>query len=387
VDNQTLSSLTAEELAARDALHEALLQLDLNATEQASLLTQEPTESIEVHKFQFTGSASEFFRIWIVNVFLTIITLGIYNAWAKVRTRQYFYAHTRLDGHAFEYLANPISILKGNLVLGVGVIAYYLSRAFLPWLSLVILAIFGVIFPLLIYKSLRFRAHNSAYRNLRFRFHGELGDSYVNYLWMNLLIPFTLGLIYPYIMFRQKRYFFENFSYGKTYSRFKGSSSKFYAIYIPAFVVMAVFYGIFIWSMRYLGPALYRFGLSMPMFYVVFAIIYFAFLFCVTMTQHFVSARIRNHVWNSSELMGKVRFKSTLNPWHMLGIRLSNTLAIVVSLGLLTPWAKVRSAKYILSHLTVVGKGSLEDFVSATGQAEDALGDVAADFMDFDIGL
>ncbi|PON14444.1 hypothetical protein C2W62_29035, partial [Candidatus Entotheonella serta] len=42
------------------------------------------------------------------------ITLGIYNAWAKVRTRQYFYAHTLLDGHAFDYLANPIAILKGN---------------------------------------------------------------------------------------------------------------------------------------------------------------------------------------------------------------------------------------------------------------------------------
>jgi hypothetical protein len=49
---------------------------------------------------------------------LSIVTLGVYAAWAKVRTRQYFYANTRLGGHAFEYHGNPISILKGNLVIG-----------------------------------------------------------------------------------------------------------------------------------------------------------------------------------------------------------------------------------------------------------------------------
>ena len=30
--------------------------------------------------FQFEGSATEYFKIWIVNVLLTIVTLGIYSA-------------------------------------------------------------------------------------------------------------------------------------------------------------------------------------------------------------------------------------------------------------------------------------------------------------------
>ena len=46
------------------------------------------------YRLQFTGSGADYFRIWIVNLFLTIVTLGIYAAWAKVRTRQYFYSHT-----------------------------------------------------------------------------------------------------------------------------------------------------------------------------------------------------------------------------------------------------------------------------------------------------
>ena len=47
-------------------------------------------QGIKRHGFEFTGEGYEFFRIWIVNICLTIITLGIYSALAKVRTNRYF---------------------------------------------------------------------------------------------------------------------------------------------------------------------------------------------------------------------------------------------------------------------------------------------------------
>jgi uncharacterized membrane protein YjgN (DUF898 family) len=55
---------------------------------------------------RFTGQAGEYFRIWIVNVCLSIVTLGIYSAWAKVRRKRYFYGNTLLKDAAFEYLAD-----------------------------------------------------------------------------------------------------------------------------------------------------------------------------------------------------------------------------------------------------------------------------------------
>src|SRR6266404_7232639 len=70
----------------------------------------------ERHPVEFTAHAGEYFRIWIVNLALTIVTLGIYSAWAKVRKRRYFYGHTRIDGESFEYRANPVAILKGRLI-------------------------------------------------------------------------------------------------------------------------------------------------------------------------------------------------------------------------------------------------------------------------------
>ena len=66
---------------------------------------------------QFTGSAGEYFRIWIVNLCLNVVTLGLYSPWAKVRRKRYFYGSTLLEGSAFEYTGNPVAILKGRLLV------------------------------------------------------------------------------------------------------------------------------------------------------------------------------------------------------------------------------------------------------------------------------
>ena len=43
---------------------------------------------IEAHPIEFTGSGGEYFRVWIVNVLLSIVTLGLYTPWARRRTAQ-----------------------------------------------------------------------------------------------------------------------------------------------------------------------------------------------------------------------------------------------------------------------------------------------------------
>ena len=79
-----------------------------------------PTDAINADERlvqpEFTGTAAEYFRIWIVNLFFTLATLGIYSAWAKVRKRRYFYGSTRLDGDSFDYFASPKAILNGRII-------------------------------------------------------------------------------------------------------------------------------------------------------------------------------------------------------------------------------------------------------------------------------
>ena len=82
------------------------------------------------NRFDFRGNARDYFRIWIVNVALSIVTLGIYSAWATVRTRRYMYANTVLADSPFDYQANPVAILRGRLLSGAFLAAYVLAGYF-----------------------------------------------------------------------------------------------------------------------------------------------------------------------------------------------------------------------------------------------------------------
>ena len=84
---------------------------------ELNLMTLAPTARSRetVEGFKFTGEAGEYFRIWVVNTFLTIITLGLWSPWAKIRKRRFFLRHTWVAGANFEYHARPWPILRGRL--------------------------------------------------------------------------------------------------------------------------------------------------------------------------------------------------------------------------------------------------------------------------------
>ena len=84
-------------------------------------------------RFTFGGTGSEYFRIWVVNILLTVLTLGIYSAWAKVRRMQYFYRNTRLAGAGFDYHAEPLAILKGRIIAAMLFGAITPRGAVSPW--------------------------------------------------------------------------------------------------------------------------------------------------------------------------------------------------------------------------------------------------------------
>lgn len=349
---------------------------------------------LEYYKLRFTGTAGEYFRIWIVNTFLTILTLGIYAAWAKVRTRQYFYRHTILHNQSFDYTANPLVILKGHLIIGGGMLLYYFTEAYNPTYSVVIVGIFYLVLPFLIYKSLRFFARNSAFRNIRFRFFGTLGESYKTYLLFPILIPFTLGLIIPYWAFRQKKYFFSNIAFGTSTNLFEGRSRPFYKYYgitlligIAILIVFSMLMGFFFSGLSSAIKAPVAEGKSFNSLIVVIIFsMYLAMLILYTFVQQYLYANLMNYCWGQSTLW-KLRFQSTLKVHQLLWIRISNIIAIIFSLGLLIPWAKVRRTRYILNNLRIITDQSLDGFTAAVEPDESYYGEAATDFFDIEIGL
>src|SRR6478752_6783812 len=104
----------------------------------------------------FTGSAREYFGIWIVNVLLTILTLGIYSAWAKVRRNRYFFGNTVLLGRSFEYHAKGLQILIGRLIVLGAFVVLNVMAAIVPILVLLPTLVVLIALPWLVAKGLRF---------------------------------------------------------------------------------------------------------------------------------------------------------------------------------------------------------------------------------------
>jgi uncharacterized membrane protein YjgN (DUF898 family) len=182
--------------------------------------------------FRFTGTGGEYFRIWIVNVMLSVVTLGIYSAWAKVRRLQYFYRHTRISGASFDYHGKPLALLKGRILASCLFGGYYAASAISPAAGVVAFAMLAALLPWLLARSLRFRLYNSSYRGLRFHFHGSTAEAYRVFLAMPALAIVSLFTLAPFAHHRLKRFQHSNAAYGQTRFAFDAAVGAFYKSYL-----------------------------------------------------------------------------------------------------------------------------------------------------------
>ena len=194
-----------------------------------SVLSKNPTPVI------FQGKTSEYFGIWIVNLLLSLITLGIYSAWAKVRRKKYFYNNTLIDNVGFDYHAKPISILKGRLIAVAFFIAYGMSASIHPFLPAVFLGIFFIVLPWLVVRGSIFSARNTSHRGLRFDFIGTIGQAAKVFIGLPLLFIPTLGLIFPYVAHQKSQFLVNNHRFGLSQFDMQPVVKKYYKVY---FIVM-----------------------------------------------------------------------------------------------------------------------------------------------------
>lgn len=329
--------------------------------------------------FSFTGKGGEYFKIWIVNIFLNILTLGIYSAWAKVRTHRWFYAHTQVDGQAFMYLAEPKQLLKGHLIAWVAFVTYVLSIQFLPLLGGALLMVLIIASPWLMVASLRFNARMSAFRGIRFDFTGSVSEAYKVYLWWPMLLVPTLGLILPYLSYRSTGFALNHMRYGNTEVRFEGDLKSFQKVYLKAFawLLVPLALGAAVYLLRESSPVLALLALSAAPL-VVYAVMLFV--------GGYLTAHLRNLTYNNSRI-GPVHFDSRLHAGRLIWLFISNVFLIVITLGLFYPWARVRLARYNAAQLSLHTSESLDVFAGGQFLSSGATGAELADAFDFSAGV
>lgn len=342
------------------------------------------TAGTHEERFEFVGDGGEYFRIWIVNVFLTIVTLGIYSAWAKVRREQYFHRNLMLDGSGFDYHGKPMAILKGRIVALLLVGGLSATQHFSPLAYGVAILCLLPLVPWLAVKAFRFRAFNTSYRGLRFSFHGTYGQAFKVFVGYGLLTVVTFWLAFP-VFYRQLRKFvLDNTRFGTTALACSVTTGAIYKIFLlPGVAILGLFVAVVSLAVMVGGAG----GLgAFAVLGVLVLLVPVLLILSQAVVMPYVAARTNNAVWSATSL-GSHRFSSRMPVGGFIGLTVVNWLGILCTLGLFIPWARVRVARFRAEHLALEVDGSLDDFVAGEAAAATALGDEAAEMFDLDIGL
>ena len=384
------------------------------AADTAPVNQAEP--AVHAYPLQFTASGSEYFRIWIVNMLLIMVTLGIYLPWAKVRKLQYFYSNTLLDGHGFDFHGDPLKMLRGTMVAGAFFIVYSIAGNVSGIAALLAALAFICIWPLLVRASLRFRLANTSWRGLRMRFTGSVAGAYQAVMppLALLLIPLSIAGLYaepgkkgllpdsleavigvtllvfvltlPYFFWRVKKYQHENYACGDLVTGFRARPGAFYMIALKTLgiVVLGVGLGFLlgvlggILGLRAARAGLFLLGLG------AFAI---GALFINIVPKAYAQARLQNLVWTQTGNR-LIRFRSDLAFRSYWQLQFKNFFLIVFTLGFYWPFASVSNMRARVEAMSLHTRMDLEELAAGTaaGNAE-ATGDAAADLFGLDMGL
>jgi uncharacterized membrane protein YjgN (DUF898 family) len=337
----------------------------------------------------FRGTGGEYFRIWIVNLALTVLTLGIYSAWATVRTRRYFRGNTFLGDHSFDYHASPVRILIGRTIALVLLISYNISVNFATFALILWIPAFLAAFPWLINSSQRFNARNTSYRNVRFNFGGRYFGALKAYVLWPLLGVLTLGALMPLARRVGDYYYVNNHSFGGRPFRTGFTAWRIYAIFLIGAAVGLGLFAVAGSAAAIIVPLLpphYKPGPHDPIMLTVFVFVaLFELVFIATGIV--VATMVFNLVVRNTVLDGRHKLRSRIQPLVVAWIAITNVFLMLVTLGIYYPWALVRLYRYRVARMALEAQSDLDEFVSESFGTQSAVGEEIAGFFDLDFGL
>ncbi|MFN9102888.1 MAG: YjgN family protein [Betaproteobacteria bacterium] len=384
-----------------------------------------PSTAPAVHELplRFVGSGSEYFRIWIVNLLLTLVTLGLYYPFAKVRRLRYFHGATEVGGAPLSFHADPWKMFRGYVLVALMLAAYTGAGQFSATAGAVAFLIVAALWPALWHSSMRFRLANTGWRGLRFRYTGTRGGAYaVMAVPLGVAMLFVLGALLtqpeappvppsgeevppsaselfaalapgvvmlallPLFFWLLKRLQHSNYALGPERTGFTARVGSFYGLAFTAgFVGIAAMFGIGILA-AIVVSALRSLGIGGIAWLSVVAMV-LGYLVVFSLVGGYWTARLQNLTWGHTA-SARLRFKSSLPAHALARLWFKNLLLVLLTLGLYFPFAQVATARLRLEAMTVVSDVDPDEFAASAAQADEAAaGDAAGDLLGFDIGL
>ena len=381
-------------------------------------------------EFSFNGTGLEYFKIWIVNVILIILTLGLYYPWARVRSKRYLYANSSVEGRTFEYHATGKQLFFAYLIAMFLLITYIVLEKAVPAGSFIVLLGFFLILPWVIVKSMTFGLKMTTFSNVRFDFFGTLKDSYINFLALPLLmyvglfvmgtfmiyfsnalisLIFSLGIIaygvyaLSFLKKRNTEFFINNTLYGN--AKFSTELDlrelvnirlRVFGVAILIFIVSIIMYATAVYgilgdslvsSLQVINQDPEHINENIKSILPLIAGIYLLILFDSIFINAYSFVKHREYIFANSQLDSDVKFLSRLSVGTYAWVVLSNFILVIITLGFAFPWAKVRVARVVLENTYIETPQGFDNYITQKQEESSSLGDQIGEVFDMDVGI
>lgn len=310
-----------------------------------------------VHGLFFHGTGGSLFGIHIVNMFLTVITLGTYYFWGKTKVRNYLWSQTDFAGDRFAYHGTGkellIGFLKAVVVFGVPFVGLIILPEFLELgeagkgaATLVFYSMVLVVVPVAMVGARRYRYSRTSWRGIFFSFRGSMKEFIKIFISGSLLSVITFGLYYPFFETKKHGFMVSHSYFGNQKFEFDGRGRDLFRSYLLTLLLILPTLG-FYWF--------------------------------------WFQAKMQRYFWANTTI-GRARFCSTVTGGALLMLTMGNFLLMAFTLGLGLPWVAVRNARFACRYLSLEGPLDLTA-IEQEAQVATATGEGLSSFLDMDSGF
>ncbi|NNC94012.1 MAG: DUF898 family protein [Chitinophagales bacterium] len=312
-------------------------------------------EVLQPQKIKFYGEWSKFLGIYIINIFLTIITIGIYYPWAKAAIFKYLWGETEFDNERFVFHGTGremfIGFIKaialfGSLTLLVGIAEMTENVVAIAIATFIFSIGFILLVPLAIHGALKYRSSRTSWKGIHAGYRGDRQELMKKFVAGLLLTILTLGLYGAWFINDIRKYLIDHLRFGSLEFKFNGKGVDFFLINLIGIALSILTAGIYIfWYAR----NIYRFYVN----------------------------NLEVHQKGSA-----INFESTATAGKIFKLIIPNILIILFTLGLGIPYAIIRYYRFIFDNANLQEYIDTNAIIQTEEDYRDATGEDLMDLMD-----
>ena len=338
----------------------------------------------------FTGHGAELFGIMIVNFIFTILTLGIYHFWGKVKVRKYLWSHANVLGNPLEYTGNGLELFTSFLIVFACLMVYSTVLSAVPLMAFLAIPVLFWAIYFAMYRSIRFRLTRTRWRGIYANLSGSAASFANNVIFLSMGNIICLGFLTPYITARLYRLVLNNVYWGDLKFSFNGTAQPLYKSFFIGMgvaIVAVILLGVFGYSYFMLLAATTIHGgyYGVEHAITMLMLLYFATILAIALGFLYYAACKIQWFYNHLSLPG-TRFTCGLPLSAFISLYITNVLLLVFTLGFGYAWVVVRTINYLTA--AAVYQGELDiDAIQQNAQAIPKRGDGLLDALDLDVAF